>query len=142
MSLDPSGNLSVQGNIKVNTPGNAVTLSDGSQLGHLYLAKNDAGGGIQGTVPVVSLQVPAGSYFINAKTSFANFDNSNQIANCALSTGDQSVLFLQSDPPEVVVALEDSATFSAPTTITLTCSTFNGFVEHAKLSAVVVSGIN
>lgn len=141
MSLDPSGNLSVQGIIHIGGAGKGVTLSDGSQLGHLFLAKNDDGGGIQGSAQVVSLQVPAGSYFIMAKTSLANVDNSNQTAFCTLSTGDQSVLYL---PPfgEVVVAMQDYATFSASATITLTCNTFNGGFGDARLSATTVSGIN
>lgn len=80
-------------------------------------------------IVVDAVDVPAGSYVIEAKISIFNEDPSDQFAHCTLSTGDLSVIYLSgegSGGDTQVVTLMDFATFDSPASVTLTCFTFNG----------------
>ncbi len=115
-------------------------------MSHLYITA--AAGAIDisgGDHQVASLQqVPAGSYFITAKVTLFNADRDDQDAHCTLSTGDLSETRLGPNPDdgEQVITLHDSATFSSPTDIVLTCNTFSGAALDIKLAALAVGGIN
>ena len=94
---------------------------------------------------LLSKNVPAGSYVINAKTQVRNFSISDRIATCNLSSGDISSIKIEdsSGSNRQILTLQDTVTFDAPVTITLTCvSNFPGtFVENSALTAVKVDAI-
>jgi hypothetical protein len=89
--------------------------------------------------------VPAGSYLIDAPVTVRNYDDAPQVAHCNLSTGAQTMLELpdaSSIRGDLFLGVHDAATFSSPTTITLSCTTFYGAVEGGALTAIRVAGIN
>jgi hypothetical protein len=92
---------------------------------------------------LVSKNVPAGSYVINAKVNGVNFDDDPQTLSCSLSTGNTSSLRIDDGqaafPP---VVLQDFVTFNAPATITLTCSGFHIAVHGGVLTAIKVNAIH
>lgn len=102
---------------------------------------------------VVSVDVPAGSYAISAKATLINRDTHNNQAtvDCLLSTGDESSvvlppLALDSALPRFAaqaIALQDVATFSAPTTITVDCRSYAWDVValHGAITAVQVTSV-
>lgn len=95
--------------------------------------------------PVLSKNVPAGSYVINAKIVLYNGDGSDpQTGTCSLSTGDKITARVDGGPNGAnhqVVALQDAVTFNAPATISLSCGGYNIFGEHASLTAIKVDSI-
>ena len=94
---------------------------------------------------VVQLSVPAGTYIIFGKVFVENSDSTAQGFGCALSTGDESAVFLQAwgnGGDSTMIPLEDSATFSTPTTISLKCAADNGAASYAKLTAIAVDQLN
>jgi len=96
-------------------------------------------------IPLLSLPVPAGNYFVTAKVSLINDDTSDQFAHCTLSTGDISEARIAASNgsfTEQVIALEDSAAFSSDSTITLTCNTRTARAVFVRLAALEVGGIN
>ena len=76
-------------------------------------------------------QVPAGSYFISFRISLQNTRSSPQTASCTLSTGDSATIRLddEGDGDQGVLVLQDVATFSVPTTITVHCIGFEIFTQ-------------
>ncbi len=139
----PQAKLEVAGNVQVD---GAVVLSNGSQLGHLFSARQDSVVAINKSgVQVVALSVPSGSYAISAQTDISNLDNSEQLARCALNVGVGSNIGLAGSASVLAgssVSLQAATTFSAPTTITLTCYTFNGYTQLSSLQALTVPLIN
>ena len=88
-----------------------------------------------------TLNVPAGSYLINAKGFFANLDDDPQEGMCNVSTGDHGLAGLGRvlDHHRETVALLDAATFDAPATITLDCSLFNGVIQSIVTATEVTT---
>ncbi len=98
---------------------------------------------------VAQLIVPAGTYLILAKTVMTNADGSAQFADCTLSTGDTVRVDLNagtsSSGAQESVSLQDSATFSATSAITMTCkleSGVGGDAYNAVLTAIAVDQLN
>jgi hypothetical protein len=98
---------------------------------------------------VAQLIVPAGTYLILAKTVVDNADGSAQFAGCTLSTGDTVRVDLNagtsSSGAEESVSLQDSATFSATSAITMTCKLEGGSggdANNAVLTAIAVDQLN
>jgi hypothetical protein len=100
---------------------------------------------------IVSKNVPAGSYVINAKTSLQNTGTSNSLAEClidAAGEADQSgvdVANFNSSGHNETIPLQAAVTLASPTTVTLECAVPPGSqVEafHASLTLIPVTGIN
>ena len=116
---------------------------------NVTIKDNTQGQSITGPVELLSMVVPAGSYVINAKTRAQSFGGGIN-ALCSLSTGDISNNLLRSPGDAQHITLQDVATFSGPTTITLTCGedptfTATGVVAAASqfaLTAIKVNAIN
>ncbi len=96
---------------------------------------------------ILSKDVPAGSYVINAKVVVVNRSfGSEQTIVCSLGSGvDTSTV--SSRATSQILVLQDAMTFSAPATITLTCTAFGGFpfstlTESGVLTAIKVDAIN
>jgi hypothetical protein len=98
-----------------------------------------------GDTEVAEITVPSGSYAIFGKAGIGNNDGDTQTANCKLSTGDVSRLALGqlgSGAYFADIIVHDDSTFTQPTTIRMTCATFNGAAAGIKLTAITVSAIN
>jgi len=97
---------------------------------------------------VAQLIVPAGTYLILAKTALQNSDGSNQEGVCTLNSGDTLEVFLDGagNPAGVeALSLQDSATFSATSAITMTCKMLGGSggeANNAVLTAIAVDALN
>lgn len=101
-----------------------------------------------GTV-VVSVNVPPGSYAISAKAALINFATEFGQVACFLSTGDRTEVALTPAPtigvdrPRDAVALQDVGTFTAPTTVAMTCrSPDNVVAVDGALTALQVSSVS
>ena len=89
------------------------------------------------------MNVPAGSYAIVATATVSNNDSSDQLTDCELTT--DPAVFHTDDLAGIgltTIPVSDSETFAGPTTIGLSCDTFNGTVTQGYLSAIQVGGIN
>lgn len=109
-----------------------------------YFAKAALGGDITTRKILISKDVPAGSYVINAKVKVYNSDNDSQEVNCNLNTGDNSFARLGGlgeGGQGLTLALQDAVTFNAPATITLSCGGYNVDVYGSVLTAVKVDAI-
>jgi len=99
--------------------------------------------------PILSKDVPAGSYVINAKVVEVNRFSLSQTIVCSLgSGGDTSTVRIDrgGGADRQILVLQDARTFSDPATITLTCNS-NDFslgtiVESGVLTAIKVDAIN
>ncbi len=95
---------------------------------------------------VVSKQVPAGSYVINAVVDATNYDYDPQTLHCFLSTGEFVYTRLgvigEGGGGSRRIPMPDVATFNAPTTITLTCGGYNISVLTRKITAIKVDAIH
>jgi Collagen triple helix repeat (20 copies). len=92
----------------------------------------------------ISINVPAGSYVINSKTSGVNADSDPQVLACNLSTGDDGYAVVPPAGDDVgfgSLSLQDTAVFNAPATITLTCSGYSIDV-FPKLTVIKVNVIH
>jgi len=103
--------------------------------------------------PILSKDVPAGSYVINAKVAVVNRSGFDQTIVCSLgSGGDTSIVRIDGSGGvnRQILVLQDARTFSDPATITLTCEIdvfSRGFsslvsVESGVLTAIKVDAIN
>lgn len=101
------------------------------------------GGGRLGNngVVVASVTVPSGNYLIIGKASLTNLDDSSQPARCFLSTGDVSNAILSGYDvyANAVISVQDTGSFSG--VITMSCATYNGLADTAKLSAIAVDRV-
>ena len=115
-------------------------------MGHAWVGSNEFVI-LDNSYPVVaSVTVPAGSYLIFGKAQLGNADGSDQYGICKLSTGDETDVRLggaTSPAWAQSVSVQDTA-LNVPdgTTITMTCATYNGAVNFAKLTAIAVNTIN
>jgi hypothetical protein len=124
---------------KAGAPG----VSDG------YLALHDAAITLlnHSPVAVVTLNLPAGSYVITGKTILYNADSGDpQDGLCSMSTGDRTMVRLgengstahSSGSNRLALSVEDVVVFSAPGSVTLNCSTYRGWAESSRMTAVKV----
>jgi hypothetical protein len=95
----------------------------------------------QGLTTPQTVNVPAGSYVINARADGFNTDNGPQTLTCSLSTGDASSVTLGGWRYSGSVSLQDTAVFNAPATVTITCSG-PGINVFQKLTVIKVSVIH
>ncbi len=107
--------------------------------------------------PIISLNVPAGSFVIHARVDAGNHDGDPQDGTCTLSTGASSsvrvpasddagafVVIGSPDPEDgrMNVVLQDTHTFSNSDTITVDCGGFfHGEVGNGVLTAIQVGSI-
>jgi hypothetical protein len=92
-------------------------------------------------VDVVSKTVPAGAYTILFKADWGNFDSSKQSISCRLNTGDKSQQSLDGFDGGTVV-LADTASFIGNTAVTVSCASYNGYVEYAELLITRVGAVH
>jgi hypothetical protein len=150
-SLTDNVTLAAGSNITITPSGNTLTIAGAAGSSVAYTAANTS----QGTelsapgVDVLSKQVPAGSYLISFKMPVRNGDSDDQNASCTLSTGDSSEIRLNagnlggSGAYKLMVVLQDFATFSNTTTITVHCMGFNVFTNgRYVLTALKVDSIH
>jgi len=150
-SLTDNVTLAAGSNITITPSGNTLTIAGAAGSSVAYTAANTS----QGTelsapgVDVLSKQVPAGSYLIFFKMPVRNGDSDDQNASCTLSTGDSSEIRLNagnlggSGAYKLMVVLQDFATFSNTTTITVHCMGFNVFTNgRYVLTALKVDSIH
>ena len=88
---------------------------------------------------ILSKNVPAGSYVINAKVEGTNIDGSPRRFKCELSTGDISIASLNDFGETKILALQDTVTFDAPATINLICGV--GTPDDALADRFVITAI-
>jgi len=143
-NLNDNVTLAAGSNITITPSGNTLTIAGSFAGTQSFTARGGPVGFISdpGKV-VVSKTVPAGSYVINFTVSLFNIDTDNQRTVCTLSTGDSAGITL---PPLGTanggsLALQDTATFAAETTISVTCVGFKGTVDRSVLTAVKVGSI-
>ena len=95
---------------------------------------------------VASLTVPAGTYLIFGKTTLINGDSNPGVGVCKLSSGDQTTVAVDAVAnavDEESVSVQDSATYSTSSTITMTCNIANtGDAQNAVLTAIAVDQLN
>ncbi len=101
---------------------------------------------------ILSKDVPAGSYVINAKVVGVNLSRNAQNIVCSLGPdGDTSTVRIEglnayTGANRQVIVLQDAKTFSDPATITLTCNnddfSLGTIVESGVLTAIKVDAIN
>ena len=150
-SLTDNVTLAAGSNITITPSGNTLTIAGAAGSSVAYTAANTS----QGTelsapgIDVLSKQVPAGSYLIFFKMPVRNGDSDDQSASCTLSTGDSSEIRLNagnlggSGAYKLMVVLQDFATFSNTTTITVHCMGFNVFTNgRYVLTALKVDSIH
>ena len=147
----PSGPVGATGPQGPAGPAGTSVAYNGKQASgtEAHLVSNPPGS----STSVVSVDVPAGSYAISAKATLINRDTQNNQAtvDCVLSTGDESSvvlppLALDSARPRFAaqaIALQDVATFSAPTTITVDCGSYAWDVVaiQGAITAVQVTSV-
>ena len=94
---------------------------------------------------ILSKNVPAGSYVINAKTQGFNLNfGTTEAFTCQLSTGDYSAATLSGELyGQNSVVLQDTVTFNAPAIITFSCAGTSNNVQttNSILTAIKVDSI-
>jgi hypothetical protein len=92
---------------------------------------------------VLSKNVPAGSYVINARLKAVNSDGDPQEISCSLNTGDSVSVRIDDDDEgySQTIALQDVATFNAPATITVSCVSYQIYLTDSVLTAIKVDSI-
>jgi hypothetical protein len=117
-----------------------------------YIARNDRGDSIDNPgKTLVTLNLPAGLYAVFGKADVENGDNSEQDAQCTLSTSEYSIVRLGpiagltdiedgANRGEIVV--QDLLTLTAPGSVTLSCSTYRGWGDRAKVTAIKVGALH
>jgi len=137
----PAGPQGPQGETGATGPAGA------SGTGTAYFARQEGPASL-GSTPILSKDVPAGSYVINAKIVGVNRSLDAQTFVCSLGPdGDISTVRIDNnfEGNRQVIVLQDAKTFSDLTTITLTCTGGdfrNTFVERGVLTAIKVDAIN
>jgi hypothetical protein len=107
-----------------------------------YFARNDTDTLVQSRKTLISKNVPAGSYVINARVEANNTDPDPQDLYCGLNIGDNVRVRIDGDREGAqTVALQGVAVFNAPDTITLSCIGFQIFVDESVLTAIKVDSI-
>lgn len=111
----------LQGSVGPTGPQGPQGATGAAGVSDAYVAKSrGASGVLDGHVDIVALNVPAGDYVISAKTRLLNGDTGGQIVECRLSTGDFSTENVIAGG-DVTIALQDTDSFAAASTVTLRC---------------------
>jgi hypothetical protein len=139
----PQGNTGATGATGATGPAGPAGTSD------VYITRCCHAPGIaitgEGT-DVLTLNVPAGNYFIAAKIGLINTDSSdNSDGDCTLSTGDSEFAGMGtagSDDQTENVKLQDAASFPSGGTITLHCALDHASGFDASLAAVKVTNLH
>jgi hypothetical protein len=147
-SLTDNVILAAGANITITPSGNSLTIAGagGSSAGY-FTARFESGVLNAPGLDVISKEVPAGSYLIFFKIGLFNGDEDPQRAGCALSTGDSSEIVLGANNSgdagwKGMLTLQDAATFSSTTTITVHCTGFKvSAIERIVLTALKVDSI-
>jgi hypothetical protein len=143
----PSGPLGPQGLTGPQGPSGPSGAAGPGGLSHAYVDSHVNAVGLSGfaDTPVASVNVPAGNYVIFGKAIVGNGDGDTQNGECKLSTGDHSGVRLavaNNGGYFQTISVQDSATFSQVTAVTMTCDTFNGVAQNIKLTAIPVDNLN
>jgi hypothetical protein len=135
-------------NITVTPSGNVLTIAAASPSSAVaYFSNQDLSFGFLNSPgqDIVSKTVPAGSYAIFARVEVFNEDSDHQDLDCTLSTGVVGKIQVPAiqDASLVLMTLQDVATFTDQTTITMHCSGFNivSLQHHVSLTAIRVASI-
>lgn len=138
----PQGPQGTQGPQGPQGPQGATGATGASGTSAAYFAENNFATVTNAGKTIISKNVPAGSYVINAKLQADNVDfDGAQNIGCSLSTGDTATIRVEEYPFNTIIALQNVATFNAPATITLTCGGFDFWIKNAVLTAVKVDAI-
>ena len=143
--LTDSVTLAAGSNITITPSGNTLTIGETASASAVYIARNAFGVSIDPGRIVLQKDIPAGSYVIFFKAQMNASDSSNfQTGTCALSTGEKTEVRLIDDGSENgrgTSVLNDTATFSTPATISVSCSGSKFKVFNSVLMAVKVGSI-
>jgi hypothetical protein len=93
---------------------------------------------------ILHLDVPAGSYVINASIGARNVVDTAEIMTCSLSTGDANSVALTTVGDDAfgdTIPLQDVLVTNSPATITVHCRSFGVNVDRADLTAVKVADV-
>jgi hypothetical protein len=127
-NLTEAVTLAAGPNITITPSGNTLTIAGADSSGTAYHAISNVSADLSDPGrTVISKQVPAGSYIIFFRISLLNLDRSPQDASCTLSTGDSTTIRLpeNGDGDAGMLILQDAATFTTTTTITVHCRGFH-----------------
>jgi len=142
--------LAAGDNITISATNNSLTIGGAPGSTQVFTARAGEIGGLENSGRVVLQKtVPDGNYVITAAIDLINEDADDQTATCTLSTGDSAKIRLPGHGSlslDVVswdgsLALLDTATLSAQTTITVTCQGFAALVRRSVITAIKVSSI-
>ncbi len=144
----PTGGQGIQGPSGPSGPqgtAGAAGMSDvyWAQSGYSGVPVDISGSGAD----VDSVSVPAGVYVISFSAALENQDGDAQNATCAPATGGGTTIRLDPATPtdtsfKAQLSVLTTATLVAPGTITIHCSTYNGYAYDANLVAFKVTHIN
>jgi hypothetical protein len=143
-NLTDSVTLAAGPNITITPSGNTLTLAGAAGSSVAYHAFSNIAQSVNppGRV-IISKEVPAGNYLIFFKTAFFNIDGDAQNVSCRLSTGDIETIRLgaNGDGHTGMLVLQDAATFSTTTTISVHCSGFNISISAGVGSRIVLTAL-
>jgi hypothetical protein len=125
----PSGPVGPQGSVGPQGPAGVIPA---------YFNRDDSLYFLNTTGIVNSLTVPAGTYLITGHETVYGSDDDRQDYRCTLSTGTGFTAGGIFHREQHSVAVQDMATFNAPTTITMHCVGYNVWADDGTLSAVKV----
>lgn len=144
-SLTDNVTLAGGSNITINKSGNTLTIDGSVGSSKAYHAHNGGSGNLNNPgLDVISKEVPAGSYIIFFRAQmFGNDTGGDQNVQCTLSTGDTAGIRLgnQAAVNMGMLVLQDAATFSTTTTITVHCAGFKVASFGNVLTALKVDSI-
>ena len=141
----PAGATGPQGAVGLTGPAGPI----GASAAYISRADDFVDLGTSPTT-VVTLDLPAGQYALFGKVLVTNNDADPQTTTCSLSTGESAQVRLNGyDGPVAVysqvVSLQDLLSLASPSTVSLTCQTFNGVASvasSAKITAIQVSSLH
>lgn len=121
--------------------GTSDVYFDQSGFGGAAITINNPG------VDVSSVNVPAGLYLITFSASIENIDSDAQDATCQPNTGNGTTIRLDPATPtdsgfRGSISVVSVANLGAAGTITVHCSTFDGYAHEAFLAVTRVSSLN
>lgn len=127
------------------TADSATHATSADTAGTVYSAHFEAGVPLSAMpATIASLQVPAGSYVLNAKAQIDTFNNTD-IVGCDLVAGsDKDSSFIQggSGHQSQIIANSLVQAFAATGTVALICNTFGaGAISKIRVSALTVGRI-
>jgi hypothetical protein len=146
----PLGPQGLTGPLGPSGPTGPAGPAGPSGMSHAWIAKAGSPFVSVGTTDTTVAQVivPAGTYLLFGKTVIQNNDGNRTAAICSLSTGETSAIDLDNNTSpagEASLSLQDSATVSATTAITMTCKLSSGIGGNANdpvLTVIAVDQLN